>query len=475
MQGYDNMKIGFELNLQQTQKLIMTPELRQAIQVLQYNNIELREYIEKQIESNPFLEVGDKPSDIIQEKQIDKLQDKPEAKKDEIDWQEVVERYDDISYKSYNYDHSENKQTFESYTAKAQSLNDHLRFQLGLSVNSKKDRMIGERIIDSLDRKGYLAVPVSEISEQLKVTEQDVENVLTIFHTFDPTGIAARNLNECLKIQLKERGVTDEKIFDIIDFHIENLACNKIQCIAKELNISVKKVQEICDMIRFLEPKPSRGFVQDSDNIKYISADVTITKVGDEYVIIVNDSDIPLLRISTYYKEIMKNVDDKDTNKFLYDKFNASMWLIKSIEQRRNTMYKVAESILKYQIDFFEKGEQHLKPLVLKDVAEDISVHESTVSRATNGKYVQTPRGLFELKYFFSSSISKEGDDDGMASTSIKSLIQELVSSENEKKPLSDQKIADELNKKGIDISRRTIAKYRDELGISASSMRKRF
>ncbi len=470
------MKIGFELNLQQTQKLIMTPELRQAIQVLQYNNIELKDYIERQMEVNPFLEVADKPMETSLEKPTELPQDKKtESKEDGIDWQEVVEKYDDISYKSYQHDPAETKQTFESYTSKTPSLNDHLRFQLGLSVNTKLDRIIGERIIDSLDQKGYLAVSEEEIAKELNVSVDSVNHVIDIFHTFDPPGVGARNLNECLKIQLKDKGIYDEKIYAIIDSHIENLACNRMACIAKDLDIPVQRVQEICDVIRFLEPKPSRGFAMDHDNIKYISADVTVTKVEDDYIIIVNDSDLPILKISSYYKSIMKSVDDKETNRFLYDKFNASMWLIKSIEQRRNTLYRVMESILKHQYDFFEKGEKHLKPLVLKDVAEDIEVHESTVSRATNGKYVQTPRGLFELKYFFSGSISKEGDDDGMASTSIKSLIKEMIDQENTKKPLSDQKIADKLKAKGIDISRRTIAKYRDEMHIPSSSMRKRF
>jgi RNA polymerase sigma-54 factor len=467
------MKIGFELNLQQSQKLIMTPELRQAIQVLQFNNVELKDYLEKQVESNPFLEVQEKPSQQDNEKTTE-VKEVTEVKEDKIDWKEVVEKYDDYSYKAYS-GSSEEKQSFESYTSKAQSLNDHLRSQLGLAVNTDRERMIGDEIIDSLDHKGYLSMTVDEISAQINVDPDEVEEVLVKIHTFDPVGVAARDLKECLKIQLKDKGIFDEKVYDIIDYHIEDLACNKLQHIAKVLDITVKRVQETCDIIRMLEPKPSRGFVLDSDSIKYISADVTITKVEDEYVIIVNDSDMPLLRISNYYKKIMKNSDDKETNKFLNDKFNSSLWLIKSIEQRRNTMYKVAESILKHQLDFFEKGNKFLKPMVLKNVAEDIEVHESTVSRATNGKYVQTPRGLFELKYFFSSSIAKEGNDDGMASTSIKSMIKELVDRENTKKPLSDQKIANDLNKRGIDISRRTIAKYRDELQIPSSSMRKRY
>ena len=229
----------------------------------------------------------------------------------------------------------------------------------------------------------------------------------------------------------------------------------------------------MCDIIKMLEPKPSRGFVLETDNIRYVTPDVTIKKVGDEYIILVNDSNVPSLHINSYYKNMLNKIKDKDTSKFLSDKFNASMWLIKSIEQRRQTMYNVTESILKFQRDFFDKGTKYLKPLVLKDVSEDIEVHESTVSRATNGKYVQTPRGLFELKYFFSSGVQKDGE--GISSTSIKSTIKDIVDNEDRKKPLSDQKIADKLKEKDIEISRRTVAKYRDEIGIPSSSIRRRY
>ena len=223
-----------------------------------------------------------------------------------------------------------------------------------------------------------------------------------------------------------------------------------------------------------LEPKPSRGFIVDSDSIRYIVPDVTIDKINNEYIIIVNDNNLPSLTISNYYKSMINKLEDKEANKFLNDKLNSSVWLIKSIEQRRMTLYKVTESILKFQRRFFEEGKSALRPLVLKDVADDIGVHESTVSRATNGKYVQTPRGVFELKYFFSSSISETGGG-GVSSTSVKTQIQKYINEENHQKPLSDQKIAEILKSKGIKISRRTVAKYRDEMRIPASSMRRRY
>ncbi len=472
------MKMGFELNLTQTQKLIMTPELRQAIQVLQYNNVELMEFINKQLEVNPFLEPVDRNSETISKEEQSIELEKSEANdsKDEIDWKDVIEKYDDISYKAYgNAVNSDDKQTFESYTSKKMSLKDHLMLQLGVSVKTQKEKRIGEFIIESLDRKGYLGCTLQDISLLLNEDVVEIERILRLIQTFDPIGIGARNLSECLMIQLKEKGIQDKNAFIVVEKYLEDVATNKIQKIAKELHITVKRVQNIFDIIKMLEPKPARGFVVDSDNIRYIVPDVSIEKIGDEYIIIVNDSNLPLLTISDYYKSMINNLDDKEANKFLTDKLNSSMWLIKSIEQRRMTLYKVVESILKFQRKFFDEGNNALKPLVLKDVAEDIGVHESTVSRATNGKYVQTPRGIFELKYFFASSLGNEDNGDIVSSTSVKTQIQVLIENENTKKPLSDQKIADMLGESGVNISRRTVAKYRDEMRIPASSMRRRF
>ncbi len=466
------MKMGFELNLSQTQKLIMTPELRQAIQILQFNNVELTDYINKQLEVNPFLESVDNKSDESSSNDDRAIENKD---KDEVDWTELAERYDDLSYKAYERNTDvESKQSFESYTSKKLSLKDHLMVQLGMTVKSNKEKRIGEFVIESLDNKGYLGCSLQDISLLINEDVVEVERVLRLIQTFDPVGIAARSLSECLMIQLKEKGIQDKNAYIIAENYLEEIAANKIQKIAKNLHISVNRVQSICDIIKMLEPKPSRGFIVDSDNIRYIVPDVTIEKINDEYIIIVNDSYLPTLTISNYYKNMTNGLNDKEASKFLSDKLNSSMWLIKSIEQRRMTLYKVVESILKYQRKFFDEGKSALKPLVLKDVADDIGVHESTVSRATNGKYVQTPRGLYELKYFFASSLS-ETDGIGVSSTSVKNTIQKLIDTENSQKPLSDQKIAEKLNDEGINISRRTVAKYRDEMRIPSSSMRRRY
>lgn len=472
------MKMGFELNLVQTQKLIMTPELRQAIQILQFNNVELMDFVNKQLEINPFIESVDKHADVnySDEESNDFQQNKDIDKRDDIDWKDIIEKYDDISYNVYgkNSD-SDEKQAFESYTSKKITLKEHLLIQLGMSVKNKKERMIGEFLIESLDRKGYLSSSIQDISLLINEDVVEIERVLKLIQTFDPVGVGARNLSECLMIQLKEKGIQDKNVYVIVETYLADVAANRIQKISKELQISVKRVQSICDIIKMLEPKPARGFVVDSDDIRYIVPDATIEKVEGEYIIVINDHNLPILSISDYYKKMLCDTVDKEANKFLTDKLNSSMWLIKSIEQRKMTLYKVIESILKFQISFFENGKNYLKPLVLKDVADDIGVHESTVSRATNGKYVQTPLGLFELKYFFSSSLKKESHEEVVSSTSVKNQIKDLIDNENNEKPLSDQKIADILTSLGVNISRRTVAKYRDEMRIPSSSMRRRF
>ncbi|EOC99612.1 RNA polymerase factor sigma-54 [Caldisalinibacter kiritimatiensis] len=459
------MKLGFDLNLEQTQKLVMTPELRQAIQILQFSNQELQEFIEQRIEENPLLEV-----ETINKKEenIDEINDKIE----DIDWKEYFEQYDDISYRQPK-NSDEKKESFESFVKVKTTLKDHLLFQLNMSIFDERYKNIGEVIIDSIDKNGYLITSIEEIGKQLGVPYDEVEKVLQIIQSFDPVGVGARNLKECLTIQLKSRRIEDKIPYLVVERHLEDIGNNRIMKLAKKLSISKKKAQEICDLIKSLEPKPGRGFSHESDNIRYITPDVILEYIDGEYVIIVNDVTAPRLMVSKYYKELLKKAKDQNISKFLTEKLNSSMWVIKSIEQRRMTIYKVAKSIVKFQQDFFEKGNKALKPLVLKDIAEDIGVHESTVSRAVNGKYMQTPRGLFELKYFFSSGLSSRSGE--VSSTSIKSMIKELIDNENPKKPLSDQKIANILKEKNIKISRRTVAKYRDEMNIPSSSGRRRY
>lgn len=459
------MKLGYDLSLQQVQKLVMTPELRQAIQLLQYTSYELNEYLEEQIEKNPMLESVSLGEDY---ENIDDHVDK----KEEIDWKEYIGKTDQYSYRPQK-DKNIKEANYDNFLGDTPSLRENLMFQLNTFGIQDEDLKIGEVLIGNIDENGYLAITIELISKDLNIGVEKVEEILSIIQTFEPLGVGARNLKECLLIQIREDESISPNVEKVIEDHLEDLAQNRIQKISKKLNIDLKEVQRIYDYIKTLEPKPGRCFDGNCERVKYITPDATIEFIDGEYIISVNEATGPKLNINNFYKDLIKKEEDPKAMEYLTTKLNSAMWIIKSIEQRRETIYNVVESILKFQKDFFEKGEKALKPLTLKDVAEDINMHESTISRTTNGKYVQTPRGLFELKYFFSSSIgSTKGE---RSSTSIKSLIEDIVENENNKKPYSDQKILEILKDKGINISRRTVAKYRDELGIPSSTIRRRY
>lgn len=456
------MKIGYELTIEQTQKLSMTPELIQAIQILQYNNQELNEYIDRELLENPILESEyHKESDT--EIDIDSLRDQL------IQADENVE-----AYKQWESHSTSDEYSYENFVAFNYTLTEFLIEQLHFSSLKGQDAEIGRYIIENIDDNGYLSMSLEEICSVLDVDLDSCERVLDLIHTFEPSGVGARDLNECLIIQLASLGELTDEIEFIISNRLKDLADNKYALISKEVGISLTEVQEIADLIKTLEPKPGRGF--DSDNsIKYILPDIYVEETNGEYVVSANDGSTPSLHISSYYNSLTEEAkSDKELSNYLNNRFNSAMWLMKSIEQRKKTIYNVASAIVQFQNDFFAKGERFLKPLTLKQIAETVGVHESTVSRAINGKYMQCPRGVFELKYFFTGGILNE-DGSGVSSNSIKSMIKEFVDAEDDKKPLSDSKISEMLHEKGIDISRRTVAKYRDDIGILPSSKRRRF
>ena len=478
------MKLGFDLNIEQIQKLVMTPELIQAIQILQFNTQELEVFIEDKLLSNPLLDENSKSDDSdTQEKQEydrDTLEKqeydvvKEKEQKEEIDWKEYLKEYDDISYKQKEYRDESNDVSFEQFVSTGITLTEHLLFQLQFSISSKELRNIGKYIIESLNSNGYMTFKVEEIAEHFKVKEEIVEETLEVIHTFEPTGVGARSLQECLLIQLRTAQIQDEKLEQIIIDHLHDIADNKICNIAKALDMSLEEVQVKTDLIKKLEPKPGRQF-GDLNDVKYIVPDVNVEKIDGKYVIVVKDSTAPKLTINAYYRKMLISAEkESPITDFLTGKLNSALWLIKSIEQRRQTIYNVAKSIIEYQVNFLEYGKKHLKPLTLKQVAEEVGIHESTVSRAVNGKYMQCPRGVFEMKFFFTSGVSNNKGE-GVASQSIKTMIEELIDKEDPRKPLSDQAIAKILNNREIDISRRTIAKYRDEMNISSSAKRRRY
>ena len=482
-----SMKLGYDLTIEQAQKLVMTPELIQAIQILQFNTQELDSFVQEQLLVNPALEHSstdnqENPSresdDIIKQEAADDFR-APEAggRDEDFDWKEFIanRQYDDISYRQWEErDPDEQGSSYEQYVTSDMTLPEHLMFQLQLADCSRICRKTGDYIIESLDENGYLTVPVEEIAAAAGVNEDKVLEALEVIQGFDPAGVGARNLAECLIIQLRQRGLLNEIFEKVLEEYLEDLANNRLSVIAKEMGISPHDVQKMSDVIRTLEPKPGRLFASQTET-KYIVPDVIVEKVDGEYVVTVNDSSTPTLMVSSYYQKLLRQADsDEKLSKYLSDRVNSALWLIKSIEQRKQTIYNVVSAVVKYQKGFFDKGSKYLKTLTLKDIAEEVGIHESTVSRSVNGKYLQCSRGVFEIRYFFSAGVSGNHGE-GISSNSIKEFIKEMVEKEDPKSPHSDQDMVEILKTKGISISRRTVAKYRDEMNILSSSRRRRY
>jgi RNA polymerase sigma-54 factor len=473
MAGWFFMRMSYNLNLEQTQKLIMTPELKQAIEILQYNSLELNQFIQEELMTNPVLE----PYQVKGENDSLGDADKDNNSEKEMDWKELFSEYDDFRYKNKNrirtYEDRE-ETSFDNYLSTETTLIDHLLFQLQFTTLRGKYKVAGKYIVENIDSNGYLQITNEEVAKKFNLSIEEVEDIIKIIQSFDPVGIGARDLKECLLIQLHHNNIQNEIAYKIVKNFLEELAANKISYISKKLDISAHKVQEAADLIKTLEPKPGRLFSSLRD-VRYITPDVTVEKVDGEYIVVVKDSTAPRLFINSYYKKLLMGKEvEMGTSSYINKKLNSALKIIKSIQQRRNTIYKVVKAIINHQVDFFDKGMMYLKPLTLKEIADEIGVHESTVSRAVNGKYMQCPRGTFELKYFFQSGVSSTFGD-GISAESIKSIIKDLIDKEDPKKPLSDQVLSNELNKIGIKISRRTVAKYRDEMQIPSSSKRKRY
>lgn len=441
------------LILNQTQKLIMTPELKQALNILQLNVLELSQYIEEQLEINPILEASE------------------DDNMDIIEWSDYISQNNPGESR---YDDDEEDISFESYVPSVPSLREHLMFQLHLTPVTMRTKRVCQYIIDSLDENGYLSsVSLSDIAMYLHENMFIVEKALGIVQEFDPPGVGARDLKECLLLQLKAKGVLNDDIVYLIEHHLKDVAENKLTAIARKMNIDVSQVQHMIDILKTLNPRPGCNFTGYND-MRYIVPDAIIKEVRGNFEIIINDSVIPRLRINKFYRQLLlNNSRNSEEFKYLNEKLQSAFWLIKNIEQRKTTLYNVIKAIVEYQRDFFSSGVSGLRPLTLKQIARTCGIHESTVSRATNGKYVDTPKGVFELKFFFKNGVSHE--DGEVSSEVIKNLISEIIATESPRSPLSDLTITELLRERGIDISRRTVAKYRDEMGIPSSNRRKRF
>lgn len=480
------MRLGLSQKLTQTLK--MTPEMQLAIKILQLNSVELKSQIQEVLESNPVVELDESvetPNELPLEKleeqlpadgSISSVEFQEESRNDYgIDWQKYLEDAENTEIKaspnSYN---SDEENSFENFVSKKTTLKEHLTHQLSEVNLNPTEQKIAEYMIGLIDNNGYLRTSDEQIAELLKIDKSIVANVRKSIQSMEPTGVGAFDLKECLLIQAKDEGYDDDAVIRIISNHLEDIAQNKLGNIVKATGYKIEEVKDVIDTIKSFEPRPGASFASSEEQI-FVTPEVFIEKVDGEYVVTVNESDIPQLRINPAYKEALKSLDktQKETSDFIKNRLESARSFLKYVDKRKETILNVTKAICEIQRDFFDFGILHLKPLTLQDVATMAGVHESTVSRATNGKYAQTPRGLFELKFFFSGAARTQSGDD-VSTIAVKQRISDIVKSEDPSKPLSDNTIVDMLAKEGIELARRTVAKYRIELNIPSSSARRK-
>ncbi len=485
------MKVGLHLNL--GQHLTMTPQLQQAIRLLQLSTLELQQEVQSALDSNPLLELDEGSEGVTREKE-DNVPEADDAAGVSLDLDQradlpddlpVDTAWDDIYVGSASAAGGENMDEdgdpIEARNAPTESLQDHLRWQLNLTPFSDLDRMIADAIIDGLDPRGYLTVSLAELAETARNwLKQDPEEdeIIAVLHRvqqFDPPGVAARDLRECLLIQLNQRDPETPGLAEaqrLLRDHVEKLASGDLAGLMRAMRLTESGIQRVMSLIRELKPHPGEGW-GGGDNDKALIPDVVVRRLNGRWRVELNPDAAPRLRVNSGYAAMLRRADSSRDNNFIREHLQEARWLIKSLQSRHETLLKVASCIVEHQRGFLEDGPEAMKPLILRDVADEVGLHESTISRVTTQKYLHTPRGLFELKYFFSSHVGTSTGGEA-SSTAIRAMIKKLVSQENVRKPLSDNKIADLLQAQGIEVARRTIAKYRESLNIPSSSDRKR-
>ena len=474
------MEMKINLSLKMTQKLVMTPMLQQAIKLLPMARLELAQLIRQEIIENPVLEeLLEEENENEQEnsqKEKEPNEDfnsdneqSPNSQDQEIDWDSYFQGNIDqgMSVESYT-----ERPSIESTYKKEATLADHLMWQLDLSVDSDSDKFIGSCIIGNIQNDGYLCADLQEIAEICNTEEKNVLRVLKIVQSFEPAGVAARTLKECLMIQARTLSEKKPYVEVLIENYLERLEDRFLPKVASELKVDVEEVLDALKIIRDLCPKP--GLLFSSERVDYVVPDLVVVKTEKGYDVVLNDDGVPNLRFSPYYHNLLKTTKEGQTKEYLEDKYRSALWLIKSIDQRRQTIYKVGKSIVKLQKSFLDDGLSYLEPMVLKDVSKDIEMHESTVSRITTNKYIDTPQGVFELKFFFHSGI-KSYMGNTMSSIRVKNMIKEIINEEDGSYPLTDDQMVEALMRKNAKIARRTITKYRKELNIPPASKRKKW
>jgi RNA polymerase sigma-54 factor len=464
-------KLGLSTRL--SQRLILTPSLQQAIKLLPLTTLELAEVLEQEVMENPLLEEVPQEQPSAEEIAQEEAKTEREDILKEIDVEKFFEDYlDDGDHRRTRSAEIPELPPIENTLTEQPDLYDHLMWQLHMAVSDEFTLEIGDAIIQNLDADGLLRASVDEIANLGPYPMEEVQKALTLIQGLDPAGVAARDLNECLRLQLRNLGLEGSPTDVMVRDHMKQLQSHQYPEIGRQMGLSPDEVSHHLEIIKRLDPKP--GLKYSPDKSTYIIPDVFVVKEGDDYKIILNDDGLPKLRISPTYRRMLdvKEVGSEETRNYVKEKLRSALWLLKSVDQRQRTIYKVSESIIRHQRGFLDSGITHLRPLVLRDVATDIGMHESTVSRVVANKYMHTPRGVYELRFFFHSGITSNMGE-AISSVTIKDKIRKMIEAEDPFRPLSDSRIAELLGSDGLPLARRTVAKYREELRIPPSNLRK--
>lgn len=477
------MVLELRQSLKLTQQLIMTPQLQQAIKLLQLSRLELAEVIQQEMNENPVLDDSlEEPEPADEQRDQNEMmegysesgppaEEKPESNDELVN---LIKHLDKQSFRDHPTSYADDDRAdMESVLQKPTSLYDHLISQLMMARPEKELEMACILLIGNLNENGYLNDKLETLTTRNRLDPDLMKRALKMVQSFDPVGVGAQDLRECLMLQIVDQGLEDTLMAKVVDQHIGHLEKRNYKAIASALKVPLAEIGKALKQIETLEPKPGRPF--GGQQAQYITPDIYVYKVGDEYVIQLNDDGLPKLKISNYYRKVLDNKDSTSAvdREYIQDKLRSAVWLIRSIHQRQRTIYRVTQAIVEFQQDFLDKGVAHLRPLILRDIAEQISMHESTISRVTSNKYVHTPQGIFELKYFFNSGINSSNGE-SFASESVKNEIKNIIMAEKPEKPFSDQEIVKLLREKDIVIARRTVTKYREMMSILSSTKRRK-
>ncbi len=476
------MHMEHGLRQTQVQRLMLTQKMQQAIHILQLSNIELDQYLQEQIEQNPVLDQTSKEQTVQLEEPSHDAPATPSSDGTPIDdssfnlddfasqWTDFRREGQDMSR---NPDMAEKREYYQNSVTKEESFTSRLLTQLRMAAPDERAYLVGELIVGEIDAKGYFTGSLAEIAQETGVTVEYAEGVLKLVQQFEPTGVGARDIIECLLLQINIEFPKEHQLRTLVADHLEDLERRQIPKIAKAMGVSAERVEELKDLLATLNPWP--GHEYSCEATQYVTPDVIVEKIDEEFVVYLSDDTVPNLRINNQYRSMMTNGRmSRDEKQYVRDKLESAKWLIRNIEQRQQTILRIARSIVEVQSDFLEKGVEFIKPLTLQEIADKVGVHEATVSRATRGKYMQTPQGLFEMKYFFSPGLRKDSGGE-QSSKSVQSIIKKIIEDEDRTKPLSDQKIADLLKTQGLNIARRTVTKYREAMGILSTTLRRSY